>query len=886
VLLLSNLRHSARSFARTPVITVALVVTIAVGVGSNAVVHGFIRGLITRELPVDTDRVYSLFGRDANGEAAPLSFEDLAWLEQHVAGFTWLGAMRELQANVELGDREDVMAAAAITAPVASLLGVSLGDGVVISRAAWQDAFQGRAIVRGEHLRIDGRDTRVAGVAPEWLEGLFLGRDVDLWMPLGDHASPGIDSTSATLWIFGRLDAGASLERITAAARARRAESGGIMLLPYTGLTPDVADGLTRVHGLLVLAAGAVFLIACANVASFLLARASARSRETSLRVALGASRGQLVAQLLSDSVVIAVAGGAFGVLLATWTSRIIPALLFQSDATSLRFVPDAFGVALAAAVCAGVTVACGLTPLLEVRHDRPAVVLRREAVGPSAITRRLRAGLVVAEMAACCVLVISTGLLLRSFQHAVETSAGRKFSRSILATVQSASTESLDYFQAVEKAAQQMVPGSANAWVARVPGDRAIWRSFRAERPNPVLGDVTMDVAAFTTETLERMVLPPVAGRLFGTRDGPLGCRVAVINTVAADGLFEGDAVGASIIDPVGERVEIIGVVAPRATAQLAERTRPTIYYYPDQTRTPYGRTGPMTFRVPSSRQLVTAVLNSNIVSRSYFGGVGSSPVGGGLFGDRSPPRGCRVAVINREAADRYYGGNAVDGAVVDALGRRTEIVGVVSAPSLGRFDRRAEPSIFFPMRQDFVSRMTLLVDAGDPSDTLVNALRERLESLPGRADVPVVVERLDAHLARTALAPLHVATLLVRVSAAMALVLAVAGVYGALTDVTERRRREIGVRVALGAQPWRVVVLVLGEGVRLAAFGAGAGTLAAIGVRQQLVVLAPAAAPLALSAWLAGPVLLLGVVVVASVIPAVRAVMVNPVTVLKDDG
>jgi ABC-type antimicrobial peptide transport system permease subunit len=885
VLLLGGLRHSARSFARTPVITVALVITIAVGVGSNAVVHGFIRGLITRDLPVNTDRVYSLFGRGADGGAAPLSLEDLAWLERHVTGFAWLGAVRELQANVELADRQDVLSAAAVTAPVASLLGLPLGNGVVLSHAVWQDAFQGKVAVRGERVRIDGRDMRVSGVAPAWLEGLFLGRDVDLWMPLENHGS-GIDTTSATLWIFGRLGDGVSAQRTAAAARARHADLGGIAMLPYTGVTPEMAVGLTRVHGLLVLAAGAVFLIACANVASFLLARASARSRETSVRVALGASRRQLVGQLLADSVVIATAGGAFGILLAIWTSRLVPALLFASDAGQLRFVPDRWSVAMSAGVCAVVTVACGLAPLLEVRYDRPAVVLRREAMGPSPIATRLRAGLVVAEMAACCLLVIATGLLLQSFQHAVATSAGRKFSRSILATVQSASTESLDYFQVVEKATQQMMPGATTAWVARAPGNRPTWRSFRAEPPNLALRDDTMDVAAFTPETLERIVLPPVAGRLFGARDGPLACRAAVINTVAADELFGGDAVGASVIDPVGERVEIIGVVAARPTASAAERTRPTVYYYPDQTRTPYGRTGPMPFRVPASRRLEVAVLNSNIVSRSYFAGTGSSAIAGDVFGERSPPRGCRVAVINQEAAERYYGGNAIGGAVIDALGRRTEIVGVVSSPSLGRFDRRTEPSILFPMRQDFVARMTLMVDGGDSGDPVVDTLRQRLESVPGSAGVPVVVERLEDHLARTALAPLHIAALLVRASAAMALVLAVAGVYGALTDAAQRRRREIGLRIALGAQPWRVVALILGEGAQLAALGAGVGIVVAVAARRKLAGVAPGAESLTVAAWLAGPVLLLAVVVVASVIPALRAVLVNPVTVLKDEG
>jgi hypothetical protein len=396
---------------------------------------------------------------------------------------------------------------------------------------------------------------------------------------------------------------------------------------------------------------------------------------------------------------------------------------------------------------------------------------------------------------------------------------------------------------------------------------------------------DVTMDVAAFTTETLEQMALPPVAGRLFGGRDGPQSCRVAVINDIAAEQLFGGDAVGQMIEDPIGKRVEIIGVVTPRGKRDATNPARPTIYYSPDQTKLPNGGSGPARFRVTEAGQVASAILNSNVVSTSYFDGIGSSRVAGQLFSRRRAPDGCRAAVINQEAAQQYFGGDAIGGAVIDPRGRRTEIIGVVSSPTLGRFESRAEPSIFFPMQQDVVPRMTLVVDPRDTRAALLDTLRSRLDGVPGRANVPVVVERLDDYLARTALAPLHIAALLVRASAGMALVLAIVGVYGALTDAAHRRRREIGIRIALGAQAWRVVGMVLGEGGRLAALGAGLGMLGTLGVRAVLARLAPAPTADSFQAWLAGPVVLLAVVVVASVIPAVRAIMVDPVTVLKAD-
>lgn len=883
----SNLRYSARSFARTPAITVLLVVTIALGVGSNASVHGFIRGLITRDMPVASDRVFSLFARHGDNDVGALSFDDLLWLRRDARAFEWLGAARELQATIQLADREDVLSIAAVTPPTARLLGLSLADGVVISHELWQTTFESRASIRGDSIRLDGQLVRVGNVAPAWLEGLYLGQSVDVWLPLREAALQGVDRRSKTLSILGRLRPGASTADVLEQLRSHRTTSGEIGMIPYTGVTPELADGLTRVHKLLALAAGAVFLIVCANVASFLLARASARSRETSVRIALGASRAQLVAQLLSDSVIIAVAGGAFGVLLAIWTSAIIPALLFEPDAGHLVFVPDVLGIAVASAVCAAVTIACGLTPLLEVRHDRPAAVLRRESMGPSAAMGRLRAGLVVAEMTTCCVLVISTGLLLQGFRSAVQTTAGRRFSRAVLATVQAESElDALDYFKDVEAAAVPASIGPATAWVARPPGSEATWRMFRLEQSHAPLHDVTMDVAAFTTGTFEQMVSPPVAGRLFGGSDGPKSCRVAVVNDTAAEQLFGGNAVGQVVEDPIGKRVEIIGVVAPRMKRDATQSGRPTIYYSPDQTRLPNDRSGPARFRVTAGGQVPSAILNSNVVSTSYFDGIGSSRVAGQLFGRSPAPGACRAAVINQEAAQQYFGGDAVGGAVIDPRGRRTEIVGVVSSPTLGRFEQGTEPSIFFPMHQEVVPRMTLVVDPRDTRDALLDSLRSRLEGVPGRRPgVPVVVERLDEHLARTALAPLHIAALLVRASAGMALVLAIVGVYGALTDAALRRRREIGIRIALGAQAWRVVGMVVGEGGRLAALGAGLGILGAWGVQGMLVRLTPTSAADSFQAWLAGPVVLLAVVVVASVVPAVRAIMVDPVTVLKED-
>ena len=306
---------------------------------------------------------------------------------------------------------------------------------------------------------------------------------------------------------------------------ATRSGADAMAVLPYTGMTAEASSGMARIGGLLRAAGGAVFFIACANVASFLLARASARSHETSVRVALGASRGQLAQGLLSDSVLISVTGGAFGMLLALWTTYVVPALFFEQDAERLVFAPDLVSTVAVSAVCVGITIACGLVPLVDLRHDNPAAVLQRESTGPSKAMRRLRAGLVVAQMACCCVLVVSTGLLLDGFRAALQTSVGHRLGQPMLATAEARlgfhrPDLGLAYFQDLEQVAHSLPGISQTAWVGTLPGVRPAWQSMRVEHPQLLLRDVVMDVVPFTPASLAFVTMPPIAGRMFGGGD------------------------------------------------------------------------------------------------------------------------------------------------------------------------------------------------------------------------------------------------------------------------------------------------------------------------------------------------------------------------------
>ena len=871
---------------RTPGLALALLLTIALGIGSNVSILGLVRGLTRPEFPLrSVHRVVSIFRRDAPREAGPLSYQDYLFLKDQRHAFEWIGAARIAPGTITLADQSAVVSVAAVTSDLAGLLKLSLDKGVVISYRMWQSEFGAKADLSGEQIRIDGVKNRVSGVAPKWLEGLYRDGAVDVWMPFQEETTREMDRGSRNLWILAEMRGGVSISQARKAIHPRHSGHSEMEVLPYTGMTPEMTASISRVGTLLSLAGGAVFFIACANVASFLLGRAFARSHETSVRVALGARRSQLARELFWDSVVISVTGGACGILLAAWTSRVVPALLFEQDAERLVFAPNVISIVAWSGVCAGITIVCGLLPVLVISDDRPAAVLRRESAGPSKLTQRLRVGLVVAQMTSCCVLVISTAFLLDGLRTALQTSVSRHLGNPILATVQARSDLGIRYFQDVEDAARSMAGVTATAWAGRLPGSQPTWQSFRIEPRSLLLRDVTLDVSRLTAGSLQLFSLPPKAGRMFGYGDET--CRVAIVNEEAAERLFGADTVGRTVQDPAGMPVEIIGEVAMKKAQHAAKRSRPTIYYnYADQTALPRDQMTPTHFRAPIVSPLASAELDANVVSPSYFHTMGLSLIAGQEFTRQPTGSGCRVGVINQEAADLYFGGKGVGAAVIDERGRRTGIIGVVHVAPLGAFQRQVEPVIYFPMSQDALPRMTLIAGTREVNGLVLSELRRRIAAVPGHGPAPVIIETLAEHLTQTALAPLRIATTIVGASTTMALLLSGLGLFGALSDAARHRRRELAIRIALGAQRWRVICQVLREGGRLACAGTLGGVLGSLLLSRLLSRIVPGNSAPALWVWLAAPLALAVAVGIASVLPARRALIVNPVTIMREDN
>ncbi len=230
-----------------------------------------------------------------------------------------------------------------------------------------------------------------------------------------------------------------------------------------------------------------------------------------------------------------------------------------------------------------------------------------------------------------------------------------------------------------------------------------------------------------------------------------------------------------------------------------------------------------------------------------------------------------------------RFFGGRAVGGAVIDGNGRRTAIVGVVRSSMLRSEQRLPEPALFLPMGQDFLRGMTmLLLMPGD--DRPVEAIRARIGAVPGGRADRLVVTTLDEHLSMTTFARERIAATLVGVFAAIALTLGAVGLYGVMTETARQRSREFAMRLALGAQGWRVVRQVMADGLRLAAVGALTGMLASLLVMRWLATISPEAGWPSVVVWLAVPLSLAGAVVLASLVPARRATSVDLLSLMRD--
>jgi ABC-type antimicrobial peptide transport system permease subunit len=828
-----------------------------------------------------TGSIVSIYKNDRSGGTVPLTAGDYRRLKSGDTVFTWVGAVRIKPADALIDGRPSIATVAGVTPNIAVALAIPLAKGLVISHRLWKSEFNGSAKVVGSHIRVDNVDFRIAGIAPNQLDGLYTDQVVDLWVPLKERGLEDDGQAEPDLWVLACLRHGVSVDQAQVALRSSPASLAEVSVTPFTGIAPTMARGLARIGTFLNCSAGAVFFIACINVASFLLGRALRRSHETSLRIALGATRAELLRELFADSIVISITGGAMGFLLGMLTAHVLPSLLFEADAQRLRFAPHLLPVLTTSMVCIAITVLCGMIPVFGTVTDRPWVALQREAGLPSKAILRVRSALVIGQIAACCMLVICAALLASGLRSALKTSTGRHLGNAMLLTIQAQPEVSSNYFREVEASAQSMAGLFPIAWTAQLPGNQPTWQNFRIQAPSLQYRDVTMDIAWLTPDSLKLLSDYPVAGKMFGLSEQTR--KVAVVDEDAAAEIFGLQTAGAVIQDSEGLPIEIIGVVKRKKNDAKQER-RPTIYYgYVPQPEAPKPIRGAQ-FHVPLARPIAGIELNTNVVSANYFRALNMPLIAGQQFPDNRILGQSRVGVVNQEAANLYFDGKPLDSAVIDDNGVRTEIIGVVRSQAIGTFEGHAKPTIYFPMWQDCLTRMTLFLKPLKWNAGIAAQLRHKMENLPGHSSDLISITSLDAQLAQSGLAGLRISTLIGGMSAAIALMLSVLGLLSAQGDAERQRQRERALRIALGSQRWRIVFLVVKSAARLAIVGTAIGTfLSFVFLRLLMADIALVTSP-PLRVWLIAPLLPAAAIVIASMIPARRASVISPLTIMRD--
>ena len=814
----ADLRFALRTLRKTPGFTAVALLSLGLGIGANTAVFSVVNAILLRDLPFHAPRELVNVYRDrARGSFDPVSFPDFRAVQEATGDiFSSLGGFQYGLTQREGEEGVEPLVVEMVTGGYFPLLGIKAALGrvllpeddnapgahpvVVLGYRYWREAFGASQDVVGQSLRLGGRSYTVVGVAPPEFPGSRRGVAPHLFAPLsmiGDLMPLGGDPLESRGWNaffpVGRLRSSASLLQLRATLAGVSADlhetvpeawpTGDSLLAVPTGdvvFDPATDRMVVSANVLAMSLVGLVLLVACANLASFLLARALDRRREVALRLALGATRGRLLRQFLTETLVLGVLAGVMSVPLALWFLRLGMALTLSSPlpvALDLSFDRVVLGFTTVVALAAGILV--GLLPAL--RGTRPEVsptlkdsVPGGDGPGILAVSRMLVAG----QTAVAVVLLVAAGLFLRSFEATRDIDPG--FGREPTALL------------------SFMVPSPA----------------YSQEEGRGLL------------ESLEEEA-----------RGMPGVSRVGMISNIHLN------TVNAMILD-----VNVDGAPPPG------------------------GRSAhPVDF---------------TSVDGDFFGAAGISLLEGRLFdqGDRADQR--PVAIVNEAMARRFWADESPLGRTVrvEVPGfRDLTVVGVVSTAKIHSLGEAPTPFLYLPYAQEYNAWVSLLaVTREDPAGTarrLYRLARERYPQL-----VVTASTTLEEHIGILLLLR-RLSAVLSGVLAAIALGLAVMGLYGVVGYAVARRSREMGIRMSLGAEPRSLVALQLRKGLGLVVVGGMLGLVVARGAAQAV-----AGFLFGVSAWdpptyLGAAVLLAVAASLAAYFPARRASRVDPVHALRQD-
>ncbi len=633
--LLQDIRNSLRMLTKNPGFVAAAVVSLAIGIGPNTMIFSLINGLLLRPLPVDNpDQLVRVFGKDENSPYNSISYPDYIDYRDRQQVFTGLAACQRVMVSLNIDGQAEAVSAAVVSANFFSVLGTQLSLGrafapaedrtvgeqpvVVISHNLWRRRFNADPTLLGKTLRLNGQTFTIIGVAAKGFTGANVVFATDVWAPLTMYPklAPGNEQAFDPIngrelaWlndVIGRLRSGVSIEQARSNLSGVSAqldntypsrEAGRrrvINIVPAGNGHPAFRAQITSFTALLMTVAGVVWLVACANVANLLLTRAAARQREVAIRLAVGATRWRLLRQLLTESVVLALAGGVTGVLLAYWASNLL--LAFKPAVSipmtiDLRLDPRVLGFSLALAFLTGI--AFGLVPALQTSRPDLVSALKAKTVSFSRGHResRLHSLLVVIQIALSLALLIGSALLFRSMQNAYRADTGfEKKNLMLLST-----DLDLRGFTPIEGRRfyrrlldrMQSAPGLRSASLTSIfPLSLASSSAVIAvEGREAQHGGAGVEVGAIKVAPgyFETMRIPVLQGREFNSHDSETGPKVVIINQTMANRFWPGEnPIGKRIkvdpLNPQGGHYEVIGVVRDSKFLTLGESPQPFMY-------------------------------------------------------------------------------------------------------------------------------------------------------------------------------------------------------------------------------------------------------------------------------------------------------------------
>jgi predicted permease len=790
---LSDLRYALRMMRKNPGFAAVAITSIGLGIGANTAIFTLVDTVLLKMLPVKDPQELALVARPPDRPGNGWSYPDYLAARDHNTGFTGLiayGMAGPSGFSTGAPDAETTLARGVqVSGNYFGTLGVEpalgrllnpeddrapgSGPNVVLSHAFWQSRFAGDVTVIGKTIRLNGYPFTVVGVSREGFTGVEVGMKPDFFVPLTMRTEltrfPNWNNrNNSWLRVLGRLKPGASIPQletdlysagVEAEAQDRRTalnqkfvnRANKVKVMPggqgYSGLRERLSQPLV----VLMIVVGVVLLIACANVASLLIARAAARRQEIAVRLAVGSSRSRLIWQLLTESTILGILGGIAGLVFAIFGVQVLLRFLPQSG-----FVPIALDVSPDLRVLAftlGVSIVTGalfgLIPALQSTKPDLVPALRQDA--GSTGTRggfRLRKGLVVAQVALSLLLLIGAGLFVRSLSNLKNLDAGFRKEHLLVihANAEGAGYKGQRLRDLYEnlRMRTEAIPGVRAATLARItPLGGARWnQDIRTPTYQVKPGEWNVvDQNAVSPRFFETLGIPILLGRDFRAEDNP------PFTPASPD--FRRPGAEPTAEEEAGPRVAII----------------------------------------------------SESTAKKYF--------------DGQNPVGMRFSYGDTYKAEKSF-----------------EVVGVVKDARYFGLRRETEPMIYQPIWRPGARGSALVIRTTTDPQRIVEAVRRELHNLD--SSVPLVNTRtMEQEIDNNLLQERLVATLS-GFFGVLALVLASVGLYGVIAHSAARRTREIGIRMALGAERASVLWLVLKEAVVLVSIGAVIGVPVALAVTK----------------------------------------------------